>query len=176
MEMKLQLLLNFLESETTKTIDDLKDVNAQLKKLTTIADDEFSLDGNAETGGKNKLSIIDGLKFQKAMYSGILSQNERFTNVLKMTEDELNSLMASIVMVRAQNKARKEQIRLELDDAILNQNSNFHVEFCPCHKTSEPWGTSENCVCLGAYILRKRMSEGMTYEEAKKYIVENECI
>lgn len=172
----MMLLQEFLESETTKTIIDLKEVNGQLVKLISTPDDEFALDGNAEVGAQNKTSAMEGLKFQKAMYSGILSQNERFLNTLKMSVDELNALMSSIKMVREQNKARKDEIRSQLDDAVLNQKSNFHVDFCPCFETNKPWGTSEDCVCPGAYILRKRMSEGMTYEEAKRYIIENESI
>jgi hypothetical protein len=93
------LLQEFLESETTKTIIDLKEVNGQLVKLISTPDDEFALDGNAEVGAQNKTSAMEGLKFQKAMYSGILSQNERFLNTLKMSVDELNALMSSIKMV-----------------------------------------------------------------------------
>lgn len=176
MEEKMRLLQEFLESETTKTIIDLKEVNRQLSKLSAIPDDEFALDGNAEVGAANKVSTIDGLKFQKAMYSGILSQNDRFLNVLKMNEDELNALMESIKMIREQNKERRENILVELGSAIMSANYNFHVDFCPLNGTEKPWATSEECVCPGAYIIRKRMSEGMSFEEAKLYVIENESI
>lgn len=176
MEKKMELLQQFLESEVVKTIEDLKEVNAQLNKLSKIPDDEFALDGDAEVGAKNKASVIDGLKFQKALSSGIMSQTERLQNLLKMSEDELLALMESIKMVREQNKARRDGMRVDLDDAVLNQNSNFHIEWCPLHGTSEPWAISETCICPGAYIIRKRMSEGMTFDEAKKYVIENESI
>jgi hypothetical protein len=176
MEDKIKLLVTFLESETDKTIGDLKDIGNQMAKLSKIPDDEFALDGDAETGAKNKANVIDGLKFQKAMYTGILSQNERFQNALKMSVDELNALMESIEMVREQNKARRDNMRIDLDDAVLNMNSNFHVEWCELYESKEPWAIHEKCTCPGAYIIRKRMSEGMTFEEAKRYVIENEAI
>lgn len=176
MEQKEQLLMTFLESEYEKTITDLKEVNTQLNKLSVIPNDEFALDGNAEVGATNKQSVIDGLKYQKAMYTGILSQTERFQNIVKMTEDELLALEKTMKLAREQMKDRRDNMKLDLDEAVMAQNSNYHIEWCELHGTDEPWATSEKCTCPGAYIIRKRMSEGLTFAEAKKYVIENEAL
>ena len=176
MDKKNSLLAKFLESEVEKTTDDLKEINAQLNKLSKVPDDEFALDGNIEVGRDNKKSIIEGLKFQKALHSGILSQIERFQNIVQLSDAEIESLNDKLESVRLENKSRFENMKLEMNENIMEQNSNFHVEWCELNGTQEPWAISEKCTCPGAYIIRKRMSEGMSFEEAKQYIINNESI
>lgn len=176
MEVKIKLLGEFLKSEQEKTIGDLKEVSLQIEKLSKLPADEFALDGNFEVGATNKESILDGLKFQKAMYTGILSQTERFINVSDMSVEQINALRDSIKQVREQNKSRKEQIKEELSDALMGQKSTYHMDFCPLHGTDREWAIDSECQCPGAYIIRKRMADGMSFEDAKRYVIENEVM
>lgn len=176
MEEKIKSLLVFLESEMEKTTEDMVELNNQLAKLTNISADEFSLTGDHKEGRVNKQSIIDGIKFQKALFSGILSQTERFMNVIQMSEEQLTAMNNSMKLVRQQAKERKENMKHEASSTLPDQNSTFHTDWCPLKGTDKPWAVSAECVCPGAYIIRKRMSEGMTFEEAKKYVIDNEAI
>ena len=114
---------------------------------------------------------MDALVYEKAFTTGEIDKIEHIINVLKMTEVDFKMYEETLEEVRTSRENMVKNMAAPALEAVPN-----HQDWCPLKGTDQPWGISEGCICQGAYIIRKKMKEGLTFEEAKQYIIDNGLI
>jgi hypothetical protein len=161
-------IIKLLETEMTEGEKQLFEVNNRLKLLSKIPNDEWDLEGDAVKGESNKKSAMDALVYEKAFTTGEVDKIEHIINVLKMTEVDFKMYEDTLEEVRSGRQNMINNRPAPAMEAIPN-----HQDWCPLKGTDQPWGISEGCICQGAYIIRKKMKEGLTFDESKQYIIDN---
>ena len=86
-------------------------------------------------------------------------------------------MIASNNKTREQDKMHFNQIRKEVFNSNRkSKNKEPHISWCKVYGTGKKWAIDKDCNCPGAYIIRKRMKEGMSFKAAKKYVIDNELL
>jgi hypothetical protein len=172
---KIELIIKSIkESHKDLKIDkQIKDLEKQIQKARNTPDDEYSLQGDAEQGRKNKESVIENHTYTIGYLTSANFHMEEFLRMLSMTTEEILSSLEHDIEVKKNNKKTLDSLFKKIKTSKKEKTDN-HIEWCELHGTGLPWAISEKCDCPGAYSLRKRMSEGMTFDEAKKWVIDNE--
>ena len=167
-------ILNKKLNGLDKTLKDQADTINSAKKQ---PDDEWSVDGDPDIGRKNKESIIEGCSYTVGYINAVKNLIPEFIDLLKMDENEIAQLIKENEQVDKQNKKHFEKVRKELSLRKARTNKTGpHIDWCNISGTGRPWAIDEECNCPGAYIIRKRMKEGMSFEQAKQYVIDNHLL
>ncbi len=151
----------------------IKDLEKQIQKARNTPDDEYSLQGDAEQGRKNKESVIENHTYTIGYLTATKVEINNIIELLSMSTEEILSSIERDKEIKKENKKNLNSIFKRIKTSKKEEPDN-HIEWCELHRSGLPWAISEKCDCPGAYSLRKRMSEGMTFDEAKKWVIVNE--
>ena len=163
--------IKLLEIELADGEKQLLMVNNRLKVLNKVPEDEWDLEGDVANGTLNKKAAMDALVYEKAFTTGELDKLEHIINLPKMTDADFSMYEQTLEEVKATRQAMLDNMAVPSMEAVP-----VHQDWCELKGTDEPWGISEKCTCQGAYIIRKKMKEGLSFEDAKQYIMDNGLI
>jgi len=159
-----------------------RDAESEIKKIKLIPDDEFSLEGNAEFGRNNKEEIISMYNYEIGFNTALQTELQKFLDILLMSDEEFINHEFSDIFVTfgVRNSSFTNEVEKQLQKfSKLHKKSDKneqHINYCALYRTNEPWAVHPECTCPGAYIIRKRMKEGMSFDDAKKWIIDNEML
>ena len=172
---KIELIIKSLKkSYRDLNIDKrIKELEKEIKRIRAIPDDEYSLQGNPQHGRENKQSVIENHTYTLGYLTATRVEIKNTIELLTMSTEEILSSIERDKEIKKENKKTLNSISKRITTSKKEKTDN-HIEWCELHGTGLPWATEEKCDCPGAYSIRKRMSEGMTFDEAKKWIIDNE--
>lgn len=174
---KIKLIKDILTQAASGFQETIKEEEKWRKQTMETPDDEMSNEGNPEWGRQNKESVMEGLTHQIAYRSAVLDMNEKFFGLLDMSEESLRKYIEDAEQAKIESAKERQMWKEEWLGKAENRpesEQNPHISWCKIHGTNRPWGTDPGCTCPGAYVLRKRMKEGMPFEEAKQWVGERE--
>lgn len=172
---KIELIKKMLKDANKTLLKSKKRGEADLTRIRNIPNDEYNLDGDSEMGRLAKAEVIEGLQYHIGYVSGHDNLVDSILELLDMSEDEINQSLEHDKKIVKTNAATMKKLMKSITNNKKDDNADPHIQWCSAHGTGVPWAVDETCDCPGAYIIRKRMSEGMSYDDAKQWIIDNEA-
>jgi hypothetical protein len=150
----------------------LKEQHRIIKSAKRQPDDEWSLEGDLMIGRKNKESAIEGASYTVGYSTAIKNLIPEIIDLMEMSELDIRKMITSDKKTSEDDKKHFNRIPKEILNSI-RENKDPHISWCKVYGTGKKWAIDKECNCPGAYIIRKRIKEGMSFKAAKKYVMDN---
>ena len=146
-----------------------------MDRVRLIPDDEYNLDGNSELGRLAKAETIESYQYHIGYVNGYNVLTDRILALLDMSEEEIKASLKEDKKIKIKNDLHiKDLMNSIISKSADSTTKDQHIQWCDARGTDTPWATDTLCNCPGAYVIRKRMSEGMSFEDAKQWVIDNE--
>ncbi len=171
---KIELIKKILKGDNKMLLKSKKDTIVSIAKIRNTPDDEYSLDGDAEYGRNAKAEVIESHQYHIGYVSGHDNLLGKIIELLDMSEDEIKQSLEEDKKVVKKNLAMMKRLMKEVSREKEDDDKDPHIKWCSAYGTGAPWAIDVTCNCPAAYVIRKRMSEGMTFEQAKQWSIDND--
>ncbi len=172
---KLELIKKILKKDNKMLLKSKKETEKSIIKVKNTPDDEYNLDGNPELGRVTKSESIESHQYHIGYVNGHNNLVDKILELLDMSEDEIKQSLVEEKKIVKKNAAYMKKLMKGITNQKENEDKDPHINWCSVYGTGAPWAIDSRCNCPAAYVIRKRMVEGKTFDEAKQWAIDNEA-